>query len=441
VIDGFDDRGDGMQEGVQFTLIMPEPTVFTYSTATESECSINELWVLVFENATQTGALRHDTIISSIDDFYKGKARQLLPQLPYKADELNGKTIVFIANSGYTKASPPSNYKTMTYGEINSKFATTLLMKFFRDNDHLPMYGELKDWSSTNPNYSCEMIRSVAKIQMKFSDRLMDEQPATLSHPRYTLHNFPESGYIKPSDTTSWIPTSTATFTGSQFALLNKLHPTLGTTAFIHEYAASTRTVMGTEIDPTKFNKDRPFLLLRDGPDDKYENSTSFWRLDFYDVLAKEFIDIKRNCHYIFTIDKINSAGYPNMNAAEINPGSNIEYTIKVSDGASHVTSNGQYAVETNADTVYVVADTATVIARYCLPAEMPPFGAETLREVLLVNVNDVSQASYISWKTYPGLSTSNQKYVAKIDNYSSFSGARMLFKVGNIYHYVYIKK
>jgi hypothetical protein len=439
VIDDFDNGKGGNGEGVQFALNIPGPAVLTYSAATESECWIDEIWVLVFQNATTTGALLHDTLINGtdIDNFYKGKATQLLPQLPYKASELDGKTLVFIANSGHTTL--PS---LTTYGDVNGKF--TLPSKYFVEGDHLPMYGEIQNWSSSDPNYSCKMIRAVAKIQVKFSDRIIAEDFSTgnfmgATKHKFCLYNYALSGFIQPGSNVG-IPPMASNYT-TDISLFNSSGAVPPLSVYMYEYPTSTRDISGNEIRPEDFNKARQFLML-------YDISSTmghgYWRLDFYDALTKEFIDIKRNCHYIFTIDKIYSEPYAPAPGGSFpdealnNPGSNIEYTLKASDGASHVTSNGQYAIETNVDTVYVpvgVASSVTIIARYLLPTGIALAPGTT-------NIVGNSLPAGMSWSSSPPppLTASYQDYTVNISGSYTGPGAAISFGLGNIYHYVSIK-
>jgi hypothetical protein len=72
-----------------------------------------------------------------------------------------------------------------------------------------------------------------------------------------------------------------------------------------------------------------------------------FYRLDFYDSKDSSYFDLKRNHHYLFTINKIRSEGYPTVAQAREYPGSNIEYTIRDEENVvnQRIISNGQYAI------------------------------------------------------------------------------------------------
>ena len=55
--------------------------------------------------------------------------------------------------------------------------------------------------------------------------------------------------------------------------------------------------------------------------------------------------DIKNNVRYLVKINKLNSPGYPSIDAAKIAPPSNIEYEIIVDETSTEVVSNGQYYI------------------------------------------------------------------------------------------------
>jgi hypothetical protein len=68
-------------------------------------------------------------------------------------------------------------------------------------------------------------------------------------------------------------------------------------------------------------------------------------------------MDILRNHHYLFTIIRVGSEGHTTRWEAQQFPGSNIEYTIIVDNNSQSITSNGQMAVVTNVDTVWIPGD------------------------------------------------------------------------------------
>ena len=73
----------------QIELIMPDAEVVSvYSTATVSECKINEIWVLEFDNTNKLVNRQHING-SQIVVNTQNQAAQLLPQLNFKPDSTN----------------------------------------------------------------------------------------------------------------------------------------------------------------------------------------------------------------------------------------------------------------------------------------------------------------------------------------------------------------
>ncbi len=84
-------------------------------------------------------------------------------------------------------------------------------------------------------------------------------------------------------------------------------------------------------------------LLSVQNPDG---SNKEYYRLDFWDKEIGKYLDIVRNHAYRFNITKLKSKGYTSAQEAIQNPGSNIEYTITVSEKwAQKFNSNGQYLV------------------------------------------------------------------------------------------------
>lgn len=70
-------------------------------------------------------------------------------------------------------------------------------------------------------------------------------------------------------------------------------------------------------------------LLTVQNPDG---SNKEYYRLDFWDKETGKYLDIVRNHAYRFNITKLKSKGYTSAQEAIQNPGSNIEYTITVSE-------------------------------------------------------------------------------------------------------------
>jgi hypothetical protein len=411
-------------EDVRITLNMPGVTVQTYSSATESECHIDNLWVLEFNSS---GSLVvYDTLLSGSNILNNGKSTQLLPQLSFT--KTDGNKIVLIANSGVT--SLPAGF---AYTNINTEnpFKTFNAKAYYKGGDDIPMYGEMT-WPAS---YSCEMIRAVAKIQVGFGNGVPDLPGYIVNNPndlKYKVYNYTPEGFVKPEISIEQAATLSQNSTTEDFYMLQNSSASANElSAYVYETPNSIKGVDGTTANNNKqFLAKRQFLLLniREGVTDRY------WRIDFYDRIAKEFLDIRRNHHYIFTINKISSNGYTTMKEAFDNPGSNIEYEVAVRDGASHITSNGQYAVVTSVDTAYVtVSEINTTIARarFQLPIEMTTLVTGT--------TNSVSASGTGLTLNTPFLLTSTDVDV-KVSTASGFTGGKIIFQLGNITHELVVK-
>jgi hypothetical protein len=421
-IDDFDNK----IEDNRIILNMSDAVVQTYSDAIPSECMIDKLWVLEFNGS---GALVNDTLINGSAILGNGTARQLLPQLPFKP--ANGNKVVLIANTD-AKTFPHPDKASITYSKINTYF-TLDIDDYFIVGEFLPMYGEIV-WPSA---YTCEMVRAVAKIQMQMgtnpSDITGNFNPENIT---YKIYNCAVGGYIQqPTPLTGIAKTVSGFIYTLDFYLLQKENVAeQEKTLYLFEFPSSTTEGMGNLVGNT-FNAQRQFILITK----TFNAVTTYYRMDFYDPITKRFLDTRRNHHYIFTIHNVHSEGYTSQNAAILNPGSNIEYTVEVKDGSSHITSNGQFAIVTSVDTAYVDASAApfnaTVATARCqLPTEMSVVtGAAS--SILLVDVTPAGSAALVSPTT---LTYTNAPVVVKIIS-PTFTSARVKFTFGNITHYVVI--
>ena len=354
--------------GAQIELIFPDvEEVKVYSTATESECKIDKIWVLEFNSS---GALVNSQLIDGSLIVKNGQAAQLMPQLNFAPTTNN--TIVCIANSGINSGPLP----TVTMSTINTVFSLTA-KHFYVGGDYLPMYGSF-EWISNN--YTCKMTRAVAKIQIQMGTSVSDATGMfDIKDIEYEVYNSGYNGHIQPITGVVQGYAHTAThFTANSFNIIQKAGATEAkTNVYIYEFPSSIRSGIGAggigaSITNNKtFDKNRQHIILFNNLD------KTFYRLDFYNNKDSTFFDTKRNHHYLFTINKIRSKGYVSYSAAQDNPGSNIEYTIKIEDGSKSITSNGQYAIVISADTIKVpvgraLSDSLIATARYQLPTEMP---------------------------------------------------------------------
>ena len=365
-------------------LRIASDSIVTYSTATANECWINKLWVLEFNGNT----LENMQLIDGADIFHNGSAVQILPQLDVMPQD--GNTIVCIANSDAV-TDPHPNMSSINRSNLNTYFPI-IAKAFHTETDALPMFGYINDWGNTNSSYTCEMTRAVAKIQLQMGESVEDVtgnfSPETVT---YTVYNSAISGLIEPQSA-PYGTTSPVSHHSAAFNLLQKSSPA-NTNVYIHEFAsATTLGVGGGTIDQDTFDEDRQHIILTkvSGADTRY------FRLDFINPLTNRFLDTERNFHYLFTINKVRSEGYVDLLQAQKNPGSNIEYTINVSDGnqpkATRIISNGQYAIlvegSFEGDSISfsglsgTVAKIGDLNAGYQLPPQMSSLAPGTLNAI-----------------------------------------------------------
>ena len=417
----------------QIKLNLPDAAILTYSTATPDECQIDNLWVLEFNTG---GTLVNNTLILGANIVNKGHATQMLPPLPFKP--ANGNTIVLLANTGVT--SLPAG---VTYANINASFPLGLgsphPVGYYVEGESLPMYGEITDWPGTNA-YSCDMIRAVAKIQVRLGETFIDETGSGNwpDNVTWQVGQYALSGLIQPASTVTGVLYAAGGmyYTTPKFCLLQTPQTsTASHTAYFFEYNSSVRNIKGEAVGATTFDSLRSCVYITEG-------GNRYYRLDFYDAYAtsptyKQFVDIKRNCHYIFTINKVGSSGYRIINEAFHLPGSNIEYTVEAPNGFDYVTSNGQYAIVTSVDTAYVAANTANdtiATAKYVLPAEMTSLN--TSPNTIMATGTGLT----LNEPAPPAkLTDMNQNIVVTAT--SSFTQGTIEFNLGNVTHTLVVMK
>ena len=371
------ENGLPLDSKTQISLFLPDAAeVKVYSTATVLECRINNIWVMEFNSSGDT--VRTEYITSGIAN--NGQPVQLLPQLSF--EPANGNRIVCIAN---TFINSKAQLAGLTYGNINDKFPLDLDWVLNPDSPlnpefNMPMYGEFI-WSTAN--YTCQMVRAMAKIEVQMGTNVQDVtgnfNAETVT---FKLGNSPKTGFMKDSIILGRFQGKQGTsdflsLDGNDIHLLQKHLPAYyagepRTKMYVPEFPSSDHSCYPTmqTISDADFNKGRPHLLLTK----KVGAIETMYRLDFYDKITKKHIDIKRNHHYIFTINKVMSEGYATAADAMSYPGSNVDFTIKVDDDSRSVTSNGQYAIITDVDTAFVsgtVSNQVVAKVKAFFPTEM----------------------------------------------------------------------
>ena len=450
VMNGLDKPTDDTKP--QIELIMPDAElVHLYSTATESENTIDTVWVLAFNGS---GAKLWVEKIPGSQITNNGYASQLLPKLTHEPNL--GETIVCIAN-----VDPNPDTVNVSYSSINSYF-TIQSKGYYYGAESLPMYGEFVWQPATG--YTCEMTRAVAKIQIQMgtgvsiADSIGNFSAENVS---YKIYRGGGAGTIQP-------PTSGVSSGGYQYLppiepryLLQKENVTeQDINTYIFEFPSSTHIASGGPptliplANPAdSFYDERLHIILEK---DNGSAPPTYYRLDFYNPVTKKFLDIQRNHHYIFTINEVRSEGYRTIEEAKLNPGSNIEYTIEIGDGATRVASNGQYAIVTTGGLDTVVfnisaydAPETVVYARFQLPAEMSSLASGTYNSIELQSITPTYSNAYYDLSPTV-LTNANTPITVKVRpapaskpldavTFDDATGV-LIFRLGNIKHQVYFK-
>ena len=429
-----------------------EEVVNVYSTATEYENTISNLWVLVFQADGETLDAWEFIDVSKI--VRKGDAIQLLPELSFTP--IDGRKIVCIANSDIDAANAlPSG---ITYSNINQKF-TLKKNNYFHggDTDHLPMYGEFI-WSVSS-GYTCTMTRAVAKIQVQMGTGVSDVTGNfSAESVSYTIYYAGYQGLIQPTPgVVSGIPRpSGTTFTRTHYLIQKQGATRRDTHVYLYEYPSSNRTGLDvvTDIGNKTFHAERSHIILKK---DNTPNPATYYRLDFYNPKDSTYFDTKRNHHYMFTINKVRSEGYTSAEEAQNNPGSNIEYIVRVEDDSRQIKSNGQYAIAANIDTGWIAIDRTRVsqgsdfglfytpylndigTVRYILPNEMsyaPPWTTAT--NSITLKLNEFLSNGYPNELTLFSplprvLTLSPQTLTVGIPPWTALAKGTITFQLGNI--------
>jgi hypothetical protein len=404
-------------------LLMPDAeTVNVYSAASQNECKINEVWVIEFNSTT--GALVDSEHINGANIVVnsQNQAAQMLPQLGFRPT--NNNKIVCIANTGIT---PLPNGLTFT----NYSTSFPLQSTYYSGGAPLPMHGVM-DWTGTG--YTCQMIRAVAKVQVQMGTSVSDNTTNfSAENVSFRIYNCAASGFFGANGSAQPNPSSYLT---PSFQLLQKKNATESQiNAYIHAYPSATSTGFGVSIASNKtFHKDRQSIILTKDNSGLSKPNTHY-RLDFYRSGDSTFLNTEANRHYLFTINRVYSEGYNTEAEAIQNPGSNIGYTVRIEDGMSKVTSNGQYAVVTSADTVRVpaaVSNRPISLVRY-----EDPSGAMNVL-VNSVTVSEATPSNSLTLVSPTQITASNVDVVVSTD--SSFENGVILCRLGNVEHKLIVK-
>lgn len=274
------------------TLQLPKETEVSINTrSVSSENAIEDILVVLFQNGQPkyqqffNPAINDDALSITITDF-----------------SVQSRDSLFVyCNTGITT--------------INATSADELAEQLVINNDarKLPMYGagEVNEVNSI----SIELEYSLAKATVVCS-------AAGFTINKWKVSNVPSNGFIM--ERAKGYP--------SQVNLKEEVSPVNGTAYIVPRIDNSSST-----------GKERTYILV--------EMSDQKWyKLDFYNHSGNldmgdqvPVLDIQRNTHYSFEITEIKSAGYTTEEEAAANDGSNVIYTMEITNG--HGVSNGQYSL------------------------------------------------------------------------------------------------
>lgn len=216
-----------------------------------------------------------------------------------------------------------------------------------------PMYGWI-EWNEKATSNVCLLTRCLAKVTVDagadlFSGKQVYWEWRNLNYSDFVLDSEYQGIYQGAIN---------AVGISGKYNLVSATTPvdeTVGlvTTYYPLEYKHSVYA-LGNEVDEKTFSKDRAMLLLTvQNPDG---SNREYYRLDIWDKETGKYLDIVRNHSYRFNIAKVKSRGYASEQEAYQNPGSNIEYTITVTDQWSQgFVSNGQYLVKTDREKIELI--------------------------------------------------------------------------------------
>jgi hypothetical protein len=363
----FDDR---------IQLFIPDAEeIQVYSTATESENLIEDCFVVTFSDG---GAFKNAEKID-VSKIVKNHAVALLPQLSFKIEM--GDKVYVICNTGMATLPGGINQES----DLDDKFKPA--KDYYFGGEALPMSGSIT-WATSSTVVT--LIRTVAKVQIQLGesfniggsafepDKYWDVRQFNPSLCGFVVGNYAaKSNILQNASALSQNKSGRSAFYGTTgeakfIRFIQYAGSADSMTIYVSEYPNATRDCEGNPIADNEFNEKRQFLLMLDKVSQGSAvlgdgTATGAWRLDFYDAVNRKYLDIKRNRHYIFTVERIRSAPYhyPLSGGGAVgtafqgdqevwhNPGSNIEYTIYVKDSwVGAIYTNGQYAISASVDTI-----------------------------------------------------------------------------------------
>ena len=332
------------------------------SGANESECKISGIQVFVYNDShTSSPVYYQEGTTDSSFLFGNGTASPTVTLEEYiPADKERIYVVCNLTNR--SSVSGTGDFlidETVSEEQLRNYSSQGLIRGFSNLKDEeqtFPMYGWM-EWNENATSNVCLLTRCLAKITVDaaadlFSGKQVYWEWKNLNYSNFVLDSEYRGIYQGAINDAA---------TSGKYDLLSATTPVdesigLVTTYYPLEYKHSVYA-LGNVVDEKKFSQDRSMLLLTvQNPDG---SNKEYYRLDFWDKETGKYLDIVRNHAYRFNITKLKSKGYTSAQEAIQNPGSNIEYTITVSEKwAQEFTSNGQYLVQMDREEIKLLQGT-----------------------------------------------------------------------------------
>lgn len=335
------------------------------SVANESECKISGIQVFVYNDSHASSPVYYQEGKADLSFLFgNGTASPTVTLREYiPADKERIYVVCNLTNR--SSASGAGDFlinKTASEEQLRN-YTSQGMMKGFSalqsEGRTIPMYGWI-EWNEKATSNVCLLTRCLAKVTVDveadlFSGKQVYWEWRNLNYSDFTLDSEYKGGIYQGS-----INESGSSEKHDLLSATTPLDVTKGlvTSYYPLEYEHSIYA-LGNKIDKKTFSKNRAMLLLAvQNPDG---SNKEYYRLDFLDKETGEYLDIIRNHSYRFTIAKLKNKGYDTELEAIQNPGSNIEYTVTVSDNWSRgYASNGQYLIKTDRENLKLIENAIT---------------------------------------------------------------------------------
>lgn len=335
------------------------------SVANESECKISGIQVFVYNDShTSSPVYYQEGTTDSSFLFGNGTASPTVTLKEYiPADKERIYVVCNLTNR--SSVSGTGNFlvdETVSEEQLRNYASQGLIKGISNLKDEgqsIPMYGWM-EWNENATSNVCLLTRCLAKITVDaaadlFTGKQVYWEWKNLNYSDFVLDSEHQGGIYQGNINEEGI--------SKKHDLLSATVPLdeakgLVTSYYPLEYKHSVYA-LGNVLDEKKFSQDRSMLLLTvQNPDG---SNKEYYRLDFWNKETGKYLDIVRNHAYRFNITKLKSKGYTSAQEAIQNPGSNIEYTITVSDKWTQgFNSNGQYLVKMDREEIRLLQGTIT---------------------------------------------------------------------------------